>query len=71
MAKDKTPGRANDVTRPEFDLSQVLAHGPALSSAYGRGWGGFLMLAAICKASRRPLGIATILTLAGFILYKL
>jgi hypothetical protein len=60
MATKKTPARVSDGARPESDLSQVLAHGPALSSAYGRGWGGLLMLVAIMKATRGRLGLAAI-----------
>jgi hypothetical protein len=70
MANSKTPQRVNDDARPESDLSQVLAHGPAMSAAYGRLWGGILMLAAIFKASRGPLGVAALLTVAATILYK-
>ncbi|MET0676264.1 MAG: hypothetical protein ABW175_10735 [Bradyrhizobium sp.] len=70
MTGRNSPGRANDEVRPESDLSQVLAHGPALSFAYGRVWGGLLMLAAILKASRGPLGFAAAATVAGGILLR-
>jgi hypothetical protein len=71
MTGMQTPGRVNDDARRESDLSQVLAHGPALSFAYGRIWGGLLMLAAILKANRGPLGFAAAATVAGGILFRL
>lgn len=70
MTGMQTPERVNDDARLESDLSQVLAHGPALSSAYGRAWGGLLMLAAILKANRGPLGLAAAVTVAGGILWR-
>lgn len=48
----------------QSDLSQVMAHGPAYREAYGRLLGAILMLFAIAKTRRGPLGIAT---LAGVI----
>jgi hypothetical protein len=36
MATKKPPLLVNEALRPESDLSQVLAHGPALRMAYGR-----------------------------------
>lgn len=71
MTSRKTPVRVKDSARPESDLSQVLAHGPALSAAYGRIGGGFLMLAAILKASKGPLGVATAFTVVITVIYKL
>ena len=71
MTSWKTPEGVNDEARSKSDLSQVLAHGPALSSAYGRAWGGLLMLAAILKASRGPLGFAAAVTVAGGILCRI
>jgi hypothetical protein len=71
MASSKTPQRVNDDARPESDLSQVLAHGPALSSAYGRVLGSLLVLAAVMKTSRGPLGVAAIITVVMTAAYKL
>jgi hypothetical protein len=71
MAIQKSPSQVNDVVRPESDLSQVLSHGPAMSTAYGKTWGGLIMLAAIMKASRGPVGIATAITLICTVAYKL
>jgi hypothetical protein len=71
MTSVKTPVRVNDEPRPESDLSQVLSHGPALSFAYGRAWGGLLILVAILKASRGPLGVAAALTVAAGFLFRL
>lgn len=71
MATSKTPVKVNGDARPESDLSQVLAHGPALSEAYGRIIGSVLVLAAVLKTSRGPLGVAALLTVAVTILYKL
>jgi hypothetical protein len=42
-----------------------MAHGPALCQAYGRFWGAVLMIIAITKARRGPLGYATIITVLG------
>jgi hypothetical protein len=70
MTGRNAPERANDDARSASDLSQVLSHGPALSVAYGRLWGGLLMLAAILRASRGPLGFAAAVTLAGGILFR-
>jgi hypothetical protein len=71
MTGRNTPERANDDARSASDLSQVLSHGPALSFAYGRLWGGLLMLAAILKASRGPLGFVAAVTLAGGVLFRI
>ena len=71
MISGKTPERVNDDARPESDLSQVLAHGPALSFASGRAWGGLLILVAILKASRGPLGFAAAVTVAGGVLCRI
>jgi hypothetical protein len=35
-----------------------MAHGPALCAAYGRFWGAVIMMLAITKARRGPIGIA-------------
>jgi hypothetical protein len=55
----------------ESDLSQVIAHGPALSTAYGRYLGALLMLFAIAKARRGPLGYATVIGVAATALYHM
>ena len=70
MAKTKLPERVDDIARPESDLSQVLAHGPALSTAYGKMWGGLLMLAAIMKVSRGPLGIIAAISVVATVAYR-
>jgi hypothetical protein len=70
MATETTPSRVNGSARPESDLSQVLSHGPALRRAYGRAGGGLLLLVAILKASRGPLGLAAIMTVAFTAAYK-
>jgi hypothetical protein len=66
-----TPKPANGSLRPESELSQVLAHGPAYSQSYGRGLGAFIMMLAIMKASRGPLGFAAAITLVCSIAYKI
>ena len=71
MASSKTPVRVIDEARPESDLSQVLAHGPALSSAFGRIIGSLLVLVAVLKTSRGPIGWAAIITVALTVAYKL
>jgi hypothetical protein len=49
----------------QSDLSQVMAHGPALSQAFGPRLGALLMIFAIVKARRGPLGvIAVVMTVA-------
>jgi hypothetical protein len=53
----------------ESDLSQVIAHGPALSAAYGRFLGATLMMFAIAKARRGPLGYLAGLGVAATALY--
>ena len=70
MTSRKAPERVNDGARPESDLSQVLAHGPALSAAYGRVIGGLLMLVAVIKTSRGSLGVAAIATVVFTAAYK-
>lgn len=55
---------------PESDLSQVLAHGPAYREAYGRFWGGIIMLFAISKTRRGALGIAAAVGAVGSLIYK-
>lgn len=47
-------------TPAQSDLSQVMAHGPAYREAYGRLLGAILMLFAMAKTRRGPLGIATL-----------
>ncbi len=52
-----TKSRLADQGLPtESDLSQVMAHGPALYAAYGRFWGAVIMMLAN-TARRGPLGI--------------
>lgn len=46
-----------------------MAHGPALCAAYGRFWGAVLMMFAIAKSRRGPVGIATVVTLIAGVAY--
>lgn len=61
------------VTKPpkpppmQSDLSQVLAHGPAMSQAFGPFLGGFLLFTAILKSRRGAIGIGAAVTAAFFI----
>ena len=50
---------------PESDISQVLAHGPALCASYGRFIGGLLILVALAKARPGTLGLAFVITAAS------
>jgi hypothetical protein len=70
MAKDKTPVRVTDDARPESELSQVLAHAATVGATYGRGWGGLILLVAIIKATRGPLGLAALATVLVTAVYK-
>jgi hypothetical protein len=70
MANSKIRDRVNDDARSESDLSQVLAHGPALSAAYGRYMGAAIMMAAIMKASRGPLGIIAAISVIATVAYR-
>jgi hypothetical protein len=53
---ETVPRRPKDPT-PESDLSQILSHGPAYCAAYGRTLAALLILVAITKARRGPIGI--------------
>ncbi len=55
---------------PPSDLSQVLSHGPAYRDAYGRFWGGIIMLVAISKTRPGALGIAAVVGAVGSLIYK-
>jgi hypothetical protein len=55
----------------QSDLSQVMSHGPALCAAYGRFWGAVIMMLAITKARRGPLGIAAGVTFFGYGIYRI
>ncbi|MET4259003.1 hypothetical protein ABIC09_003954 [Bradyrhizobium sp. S3.12.5] len=57
MATEKLPQRAGDKTRPESELSQILARAPELIAAAGPRYGCFLVFAAIMR-SRGPWGMA-------------
>jgi hypothetical protein len=70
MTNTTRPESGGDIAQPQSDLSQVLAHGPALSTAYGPIWGGVLMLAAIMKVSRGPVGIAAAVTIVFTAIYN-
>jgi hypothetical protein len=48
----------------------VLAHGPAYCQAYGKPLGALLMLVAITKTSRGPIGIATAVSVTMTIFYN-
>jgi hypothetical protein len=56
---------------PESDLSQLIAHGPALRDAHGRYIGAAIMVFALAKARRGPVGIATAFTVISGIAYHL
>lgn len=56
---------------PESDLSQVMAHGPALCAAYGPRLGAMIMVLAIAKSRRGSLGIMTAIGIFGTTLYHL
>jgi hypothetical protein len=70
MATKATPSRVKDDARPESELSQVLAHAATIGAIYGRGWGGLILLVAIIKATRGPLGLAALATVLVTALYK-
>ena len=53
----------------ESDLSQVMAHGPAYRAAFGPFVGALLIMFAITKARRGPLGIATAVSVVGGLVY--
>jgi hypothetical protein len=70
MANKRLPEAAGGEARPESNLSQVLAHGPAMSMAYGKLLGGLIMMTAILKASRGPLGIIAAISVVGTLAYR-
>jgi hypothetical protein len=51
-------------------LRQVLADGPAYSTHYGKLWGGLIMLVAITKVRRGPVGIMAGITFVGAVIYN-
>ncbi len=55
----------------ESDLSQVMAHGPALCAAYGPRLGAFIMVLAIAKSRRGSLGIMTAVCVLGTTIYQM
>jgi hypothetical protein len=55
----------------QSDLSQAIAHGPALSQAYGPRLGALLLLVAIMKARSGPVGIAAGASFAVYALYQM
>jgi hypothetical protein len=71
MANIKPPVRVDGPVRLESDLSQILAHGPAMRDAYGKTWGGLLMLVAIMKASRGPIGIIAAVIAVCTLVYRM
>jgi hypothetical protein len=56
---------------PESDLSQVMAHGAALSQAYGKYLGALLLLIAISKTRRGALGILAGMGALGLFILKM
>jgi len=54
----------------ESDLSQILAHGPAYRDAYGRPLGALLMMLAIGKVSKGPVGIAAAASVVMTVFYN-
>lgn len=67
MANEKLPSRAGDRTRPESELSQILARGPDIIAAAGPRYGTFLITMAILR-SRGPWGLA--IGSAAVLLYR-
>lgn len=68
MSSETVPRRTRG-TPTESDLSQVMAHGPALCEAYGKFWATIIMLFAIAKARKGSVGIATLVTVAAGVAY--
>jgi hypothetical protein len=71
MANSKTPLLMDHIALSECDLSQVLAHGSCAEPGLREGLGGLLMLVAIMKANRGPIGIAAAVTLICAVAHKL
>ncbi len=69
MSSETVPRRTKGPPT-ESDLSQVMAHGPALCAAYGRFLGAALMMFAIAKTRRGSFGLTAIVGLAGTIIYN-
>lgn len=69
MSSEPAPSRRKGPT-PESDLSQVIAHGPALCNSYGRFLGAILMMFAIAKARRGPLGYVALAGVALTVIYR-
>ncbi|MET4361277.1 hypothetical protein ABIB06_001853 [Bradyrhizobium sp. LB8.2] len=57
-------------TPTESDLSQVMAHGPALSQAFGPRLGALVLMFGLAKTRYGSFGIATIITAVGGIVYN-
>jgi hypothetical protein len=68
---DTTPIAAKRSSQQQSDLAQVLSHGPAHSQSYGKVLGALLMLFAITKTRRGPVGIAAAATFAMTIFYNI
>jgi hypothetical protein len=71
MAENRSPSRVNASAWQEADLSQILRHGPAMRIAYGKALGSLIMLAAIMKANRGPMGMAAGIALTCTVAYRL
>lgn len=54
----------------ESDLSQVMAHGPALSEAFGPRLGALVLLFGIARTRRGFVGITTAISIAGTVFYN-
>ena len=68
MSSETVPRRTNGPP-VESDLSQVMAHGPAYRAAFGPFLGALLIMFAIAKARRGPLGFVTLAGVIGTFCY--
>lgn len=69
MSSETVPRRTKAPPN-ESDLSQLMAHGPALCQAYGRFWATVIMLFAIAKARKGSLGVISLITLVAGVGYN-
>jgi hypothetical protein len=66
-----TPKKPAKPPPVECDLSQVMAHAPALSQALGPGRATLVLLFGLAKTKRGSFGIAAIVTAMGTGIYNL
>jgi hypothetical protein len=69
MSSETVPRRTKGPPT-ESDISQVMAHGPALCQAYGKFWATVIMLFAIAKARRGAVGAVTALSVVVTFFYN-